>query len=108
MGGDNLRQLLERQAVALERLADEAERQPVFEFQPGPPVCPHCGKFSPNVGVSESDGIGALAEIFLVLECQECHTTFYAVPEGWTMCENRDALQVVIEDKKGGSEDGKV
>lgn len=89
-----LRELLERIAVGVGRMADANERlnsyverdreeadgladAAVYEA----PQCPHCGKFDPKT--QTPGGEGKLSDFVLASLCGDCGGTLYAIPLGW-------------------------
>lgn len=74
----------ERTAKANEELITLAkDERDLGESELGPPFCPHCGKFDPEI--RNEGGAGLMSEFVLVAYCESCTKTFIAVPQGW-MC----------------------
>lgn len=81
--------MFERLVVASERTAQAqedlitlaTEEREVEGAQFGPPVCPHCLTFNPEV--RSEGGDGPMSEFALVSKCGNCDETIYAVPQGW-------------------------
>lgn len=73
------RQLIERGVAALEKLAED----PQIEIEAGPPICPHCNTFNPEVATRDEEMSGPLHEFLLVVTCLNCHNRFYAIPLTW-------------------------
>lgn len=48
-----------------------------------PPLCPHCGRFNPEIRSGGTEGRGLMSEYVLVAICQHCEGTFYAMAQGW-------------------------
>jgi hypothetical protein len=95
IGRDENSILLERIAVAVERLAED----PVVEMEVGPPVCPYCQKFNPRVATQDAGGVGHILEVFLGMVCQECDQQFYAVPMQWSMQKTATTLRQAMEER---------
>ena len=83
-----LEELLERIAVATERMASDPE----IEIESGPPICPHCGTMNPDVMVpAQEAGRGPLAEIAIEATCLFCAKTLFVVIDSYSMHSQRDA-----------------
>lgn len=96
MSEKRVEELLERCAVALERLAaDEIE----MRVETKPPVCPHCSKINPEIRVSESTNSGLMAEFFAQAHCLSCNNVFYILPFQWDVVKSLDDVRIVIEEK---------
>lgn len=80
MAKGRIESLLERQAVALEKLAAD----PVLEIESGPPICPFCGQI-PDVEITEDRGEGPLSTYVIKPKCKHCENEFYAVPLEWAI-----------------------
>lgn len=91
--------LLERSAVAQERLIELATEERKIEFQPTPPFCPHCQAIDPVVG--SEGGSGKMSDFVLIARCGECGNVLYAVPDGWQVYGTDDAARAAVE---GGGE----
>lgn len=109
MEGRELRDLGKKLIAEVGRLADANEeivklateqKQEIDTVQPGPPYCPTCGTFNPSI--RNEGGGGPMADFILVAQCGGCSNTFYAVPEGWHVTNNRD--EAVGLATKGGAE----
>jgi hypothetical protein len=81
--------LMERSAVAQERLIELAVEERSISDAPGPPFCPSCGHFNPEV--TAKAGGGPLGEFVLVSTCSACGKDIYAVPEGWQVFDHPEA-----------------
>ena len=92
---------LERMALALESMATDAEV--TVEF--GPPICPHCGKFDPDVATFESQSQGKLSEFVIIAECRHCNQRIYGVVESYSMHENRNSAIQEIQERAGRNAD---
>jgi hypothetical protein len=91
-GGLNVRMVeaLERMASAqeeLNKLAREQAEEPMEEFTPGPPICPHCGTFNPSI--RNEGGTGPWVEYVLAAYCDNCGNTFLAQAQGWQVYKDR-------------------
>jgi len=75
------RSLIERLVVAVEKLSEDQ----VLEIESGPPICPHCDTFAPDVTVEETTGTGPLSEYLVKPTCRSCGNQFYAVPIEWAL-----------------------
>ena len=89
-------QLLERIAVAVERLAED----PVIQMETAPPVCPHCETVNPNVSTEDKGGAGPMAEFVIRFTCLNCNHVFYAIPVQWTSVPEISQLEQVLEQHK--------
>jgi hypothetical protein len=99
--------LLERIARGVERLAED----PVVEIESGPPICPHCNVFNPDVHVNADEGRGPLYEFFVIAECQNCQNTIYVLPIQWSIFASNKELEAALADRiseieKGGENGG--
>jgi hypothetical protein len=89
-----MEELLERAVSALERLAQD----PIVEIEAGPPVCPACGAFNPQVTITEGEATGPMFEYFAQVTCNSCQQRFYALPDVWRMFLRREELtQEILE-----------
>jgi hypothetical protein len=90
----------------LTRIADGIDRlgqEPEIEIDWGPPKCPHCNAFDPQVEIEEQDGSGPLSEYYLEPTCGACRKKFFIVIQGYSAHVERDmASQEIEERKKGG------
>jgi hypothetical protein len=90
---------MERSAKAQEDLIVLAtEERDSGESIFGPPLCPHCGMFNPNV--RSEGGDGPMIEYALVARCGNCGEMVYAVPQGWFCFKTRDEAREAIEGRK--------
>jgi hypothetical protein len=87
--------LLERIAKGIEHLGEE----PVVEIEAGPPICPHCGKFNPDVKVNADEGVGPLIEFFVIAQCLECQKTIYALPLQWNIYGSQHELESGVAER---------
>lgn len=93
---------LERQASASEALITLAtDERSLGENILGPPFCPHCGTFNPEV--RNEGGNGPLAEFVLVAGCHSCGKMMYGVVQGWTMFRSADEVVKAREDGNDNS-----
>lgn len=97
-----LEELVERGVQALEALA----KDPVVEIEAGPPVCPACGVFNPEISINETNSKGPLFEYVLIPVCNSCNTRFYAVPQTWHMFMRREEVQAQMEERRGNGSSG--
>lgn len=95
-------QALERNAKAGERLVEIAEREQIeFQMEPGPPICPQCGKSNPTITQLADDGSGPLAQFVLVAETHCCNATIYGVVEGWQLFIRPEEASDYIRERAG-------
>lgn len=98
-----IRDVLERIAVGVEKMASE----PQIEVEFGPPVCPHCGTFNPEVQIEAESGEGKLAEFVIGPgTCLTCGGTMYAVVESFSMHRELQTAADEINSRRAGWEDG--
>lgn len=90
-----LKALLERGVVALEKLNDE----PVFQVETKPPVCPHCERVNPVVFTREDEGTGNMAEIVYRFECQHCKNIFFAIPIHWEAVKSTMEAEALVRER---------
>jgi hypothetical protein len=90
-------ELLERIAVGVEHLAED----PVVEIEAGPPVCPACGRFNPEISVREQESHGPMFEFVLVAHCTHCTQKFYAVPTAWRNYVRREEVEAEMMERRG-------
>lgn len=97
---------LNRQAEATERLVALAERDATALTQgliePGPPVCPNCGVFNPQVQISSDESEGPLGQFVLAAQCRACGNNLYAVAQGWMMF---NSVEELLAAQKGDGDD---
>ena len=85
---------VERGVVALENLAKEDEI--TVEF--GPPLCPSCGTFDPEVTTFDSQDTGKLSDFVIQAECRNCGSTIFGIVESYSMHQSREtAIQEIHE-----------
>jgi hypothetical protein len=94
---------LERSADASEKLLSIAEQEQLVMTEPGPPVCPNCGKVNPTVTQLEADGAGPLGEFVMVAECHHCNRTIYAVPIGFDTVTTKELAGDVLNQRRAGA-----
>lgn len=93
----------ERNAVANEKIVSLAtDERDTGESILGPPFCPHCGTFNPNV--RSEGGDGEMAEFALVAQCRNCGNILYGVPQGWLVYKTKEEAAQQIAGK-GGTDD---
>lgn len=97
-------ELLERGVAALETLASD----PIVEYEAGPPICPHCGKYDPVVEIPANDGIGGpLSQFVSQALCTNCDKIMFIVIESYSMHRDRDMAIAEITERAGrNAEDG--
>jgi hypothetical protein len=92
-GGKQLAALVvavERQATAAEKLLELAEREELVGVEPGPSVCPGCGRLNPEITPLQNDGSGPLDNYVLIAETHCCNSTVYCVPDTWSVVTHKD------------------
>lgn len=77
--------IMERAASAQERLIELATEERELGNVLGPPYCPSCGHFNPEVSMELKAGGGPLGDFVLAAKCNDCESELFAVPEGWQM-----------------------
>lgn len=92
---DTFLAIMERSAHAQERLIELAVEERSISDAPGPPYCPSCGHFNPEV--TAKAGGGPLGDFVLVSKCGACQKELYAVPEGWQVFNNPEELGIYME-----------
>ena len=96
---DRIVDALERTAKANEELIRLAtEERDTGESIFGPPLCPHCGTFNPDV--ANEGGRGAMGEFCLIGKCGNCNNTLYAFAQGWLVFATRDEAMQEMERRK--------
>jgi hypothetical protein len=111
--GREVERLVAKGEAALERIARAVEKgvelnekmlalatEEPMTIEPGPPVCPFCGKLNPIVQSHERAGSGPMDEMVLILDCQQCDMQFIAVPDGWTNVATTTEAQAIIEGRR--------
>ncbi len=105
---DVLEQLVsavERNAVATEKMLAIAEQEQIIMQEPGPPVCPHCGKLDPVVTElpGEAGGSGKLSDFVVRCETHCCNRVVFAIPNGWDTAVSQELAEDILKIKKGGN-----
>jgi hypothetical protein len=85
-------------ATALEKLASD----PTVEVEFGPPICPHCGIFNPEVFIETTGGEGRLADFVIEARCLACHEVMYATVESYSMHRETVTVKREIETRRAG------
>jgi hypothetical protein len=96
--------LVERGVGALEKLASE----PQVEIEAGPPICPECGVFDPEVEIQESASKGKLSEFCINAVCSECGTVIYGVIESYSMHASIESLNEEMAIRRAGANSGRT
>jgi hypothetical protein len=97
---------LERSAVANEKLLEIAEKEQ-FTVEQGPPVCPHCGVFNPEVTqLFREEASGPLSEFVMQCETHCCNRPVYCIAVGWDVVPHIEIARELLSMKKGGNHDG--
>lgn len=87
---------LERNAVASEELISLAKEERTVEASMiSPGYCPHCATVNPTV--RSEGGAGHIDEYVLVANCENCHGTFYAIPQGWHIVGTPEEAREIME-----------
>jgi hypothetical protein len=90
-------ELLERIAVAVEALAIDPE----IEINAGPPVCPSCNAFDPNVTLPfQEGGTGPMSQIIVKGTCQVCSNPFYIVIESYSVHKTLETAGTEIKERE--------
>jgi hypothetical protein len=84
-------------AASLQRLAKEDEI--TVEF--GPPLCPACGSYDPEVTTFERVATGKLSEFVIDAECHNCGNTIYGVVESYSMHQEQETAVEEIKERAG-------
>lgn len=99
-------ELLERQTIAVERQADAydklvdiATREEMIVAEPGPSICPHCGKLNPTITVLDNDGSGPIDEYLLAAETHCCNRPIFAIPDSWIIAPSQAEAESIMEMK---------
>jgi hypothetical protein len=93
--------LFNRGVEALEKIASD----PVIEYETGPPICPHCGHYDPEIATPATDGLhGLLSELAISALCMNCERTFVVVIESYSMHRTPDTAIVEIKERKERNE----
>lgn len=97
---------LVRIAEALEKLASDPE----IEIEVGPPLCPHCGAFDPEIVLPEQESArGLMSQIITEATCGSCSQQLFIVVESYSVHRTGlTATSEIEERQKGGFFDGKV
>ena len=75
-------EIFERIATAVEALAVDPE----VEINAGPPVCPSCNAFDPNVTLAfQEGGTGPMSQIIIDGTCTHCTKRFFIVIESYSV-----------------------
>lgn len=94
---------LNRNADATEAMLDIARAEQIVMAEPGPSVCPHCGKLDPVVTqLGAEGGSGELSEFVMRAETHCCNQIVYAIPLGWDTTTSADMAADILKIKKGG------
>ena len=103
MDWERLISAVERVADANEKLLAIAEEEQITMSEPGPPVCPHCGKLDPIVTqLGAEGGSGELSEFVMRAETHCCQKVLYAVAVGWDTTTHVELAADILKIKKGG------
>lgn len=101
---DKLIAAVERQAEATEQMLTIAREEQITMAEPGPPVCPHCGKLNPTVTqIGETSGSGELSEFVMQAETHCCNRSIYCVPIGWDTTTHVELALDILKMRKGGT-----
>lgn len=95
-------QALERSAKANEDLLTLATQEQIVMAEPGPPVCPFCGRLDPEVTQVAADGDGPLGDFVMAAEAHCCNKVLYAVPLGFDTFTRIEMAQDALTQRKGG------
>lgn len=90
----------ERIASALEKLTED----PQIEIEAGPPMCPNCGKFDPEILLPTQEAArGKMSELIVDGNCVECGSPIFIITESYSVHKSR---QTAIEEIKQRTEAG--
>ena len=91
---------LDRIANAVEALAVDPE----IEIKAGPPVCPSCNAFDPNVVLAyQEGGTGPMSQIVVNGQCEQCHMPLFIVIESYSVHKGPEtAIGEIKEREKAG------
>jgi hypothetical protein len=97
---------LVRIAEAIEKLASDPE----VEIEAGPPLCPVCGAFDPEIVLPEQEGgRGLMSHVIVNGACGQCGGTIYIVIESYSVHKGRQtAMNEIIEREKAGFFNGGI
>lgn len=97
---DALVQTGDRIASALEKLAADPE----VEIEAGPPLCPACGKFDPEIILPEQESArGPMSQLVVEGTCGECGHKVFIIIESYSVHQSRmTAVNEIKEREKGG------
>lgn len=115
---DDGRELLERIegvgdriATALEKLSED----PQVEIEAGPPICPNCGKFDPEILLPNQEAArGRMSELIVDCACAACGSPIYIITESYSVHRSRTTAVNEIQERteigffKEGAGDGNV
>lgn len=88
-------ELLERIASGIEALAIDTDN---IEIDNGPPICPSCGAFDPEVILkSDEGGRGPLSDVVIHATCVTCGQEMIALIESYSMHMSVDTAKVEME-----------
>lgn len=102
MENGRVEELLTRGVDALEKLASD----PIVEYEAGPPMCPHCGAFDPEVEIPAHDGVGGpLSQFVSPAMCKNCNNVMFFIVESYSMHRDRDTAIAEIKERAGNATD---
>jgi hypothetical protein len=95
-----LEQMLDRIALGIEKLAADPE----VEIEVGPPICPQCGKFNPEILLDPTESArGPMSEVVVTGTCVHCNAYIYIVIESYSVHRSRHtAITEIQEREKAG------
>lgn len=99
---DRLIAAVERNAEATEQMLALAKEEQIVMAEPGPPVCPHCGKLDPEVTELDAGGSGQLSDFVMRGETHCCNRILYALPLGWDTTTTPEMAADILTIRKGG------
>ncbi len=86
---------LEKMADALEKIANDVT--PEIEIHAGPPICPHCGMFDPEIEIPASPTQhGNLASYIIAATCMNCSQAIYGVVESYSMHKEHESVKAEL------------
>jgi hypothetical protein len=93
---------LERIANTLEKVPDILSKlgeEPEIMIEAGPPLCPHCNKFNPEVDIEDTEGSGPIFEYYMKARCHNCGHVFYAIPQTWHMFARESEVATAMQER---------
>ena len=105
---DALISAVERNAVATEDMLKLAKEEQLVMQEPGPAICPHCGKLDPVITELQQQGeagSGPLSEFVIAGETHCCNRVIYAVPVAFDCLPDLNLVADFLKMKGGSAHD---